>query len=171
MQRFVIAATAALALAFGPAAAMAQVKTLAAGKAWSAYSMPDKSGPICYLVGKPVKSTPANATRGSVDAMISHRVGEQAWYVVTFNLGYAAKPDAKAELAIDGKKFALFIDKDAAWAPDSTSDKIIALALSRGKTATLKAVSARGTATTDTYNLAGFGDALKTIDTACKAPR
>jgi len=170
MQRWI--AVLALPLVLFATSAMAQeIKTLETGKIWSAYTVPEKGGPTCYLVGKPASSDPASVPRSRVDAMISHRVGEKAYNVVTFNLGYAAKKDAKAELVIDGKKYALFVDNDAAWTASAATDKAVTEALARGKTAVVKAASARGTATTDTYDLTGFGQALKAIDTACKVRR
>ncbi len=169
MQRLLAALVLPLILAATGAAA--QVKTVATGKIWSAYSLPAKGGPTCYLVGQPSKSDPANAQRSRVDAMVSHRISEKAYNVVTFNLGYAVKKDAKAELAIDGKKYPLFLDNEAAWTPNAATDKAVTEALARGNTATVKAVSARGAATTDTYDLTGFGQALKAIDAACKVKR
>ncbi|MDE2230052.1 MAG: hypothetical protein KGL11_13575 [Alphaproteobacteria bacterium] len=169
MQRFAVI----LALPFVVVAtgASAQLKILETGTIWSAYSLPNKGGPTCYLVGKPDKSTPPTAQRSRVDAMVSHRVAEKAYNVVTFNLGYAVKKDAKAELTIDGKKYGLFVDNDAAWTPNAATDKAVTEALARGSTATIKAVSAHGTATTDTYDLTGFGKALKAIDATCKVKR
>src|SRR5487761_285585 len=153
MQRLLAALGLPLILAATGAAA--QGKTGATGKIWSAYSLPAKGGPTCYLVGQPSKSDPANAQRSRVDAMVSHRISEKAYNVVTFNLGYAAKKDAKAELVIDGRKYALFVDNDAAWTASAATDKAVTEALAHGKSAILKATSARGTATTDTYDLAG----------------
>jgi hypothetical protein len=140
-------------------------------KGWMAYSNPDKGGKTCYLAGHPAKTLPSGASRGRVDAVIAHRLSDKAYNVVTFDLGYTAKDGTKAELKIDGKKYQLFIEKDAAWAPDSPTDKAITEALARGKAATLKAVSARGVATTDTYLLDGFGTALAAIDKACNYKR
>ena len=167
MHRFVFA----LALPFvliATIAAAAPIKTLETGKVWSAYSLPEKGGPTCYLVGKPTKSTPANAQRSRVDAMVSHRVAEIAYNVVTFNLGYPVKKNAKAELTVDGKKYALFLDNDAAWTPNATTDKTVTEALARGNTAVVRATSTHGTTTTDTYDLTGFSQALKAINAACK---
>ena len=170
MQRWI--AVLALPLVLFATSAMAQeIKTLESGKIWSAYTAPEKGGPTCYLVGKPASSEPASVPRSRVEAMVSHRVGEKAYNVVTFNLGYAAKKDAKAELVIDGKKYALFVDNDAAWTASAATDKAVTEALARGKSAVVKAASAHGTATADTYDLAGFGQALKAIDTACKVKR
>lgn len=166
MHRFAIAL--ALPLILIATGAEAPIKTLETGKFWSAYNLPEKGGPTCYLVGKPTKSTPANAPRSRVDAMVSHRVAEKAYNVVTFNLGYPVKKDAKAGVTIDGKKYPLFLDNDAAWTPNATTDKAVTEALARGSTAVVKATSARGTTTTDTYDLTGFGQALKAINAACK---
>ena len=128
MQRWI--AVLALPLVLFATSAMAQeIKTLETGKIWSAYTVPEKGGPTCYLVGKPASSDPASVPRSRVDAMISHRVGEKAYNVVTFNLGYAAKKDAKAELVIDGKKYALFVDNDAAWTASAATDKAVTEAL------------------------------------------
>ena len=166
MTRFLTAL--ALPLILISTSAATPIKTLATGKIWSAYSLAEKGGLTCYLVGSPAKSEPAASERAHVDAMVSHRLAEKAYNVVTFNLGYAAKKDAKAELAIDGKKYTLFIDNGAAWTADAATDKAVTGALARGKIATLKAVSERGMATTDTYDLSGFDEALKAINTACK---
>jgi len=148
------------------AAAAAQPATLLAGKAWSAYAEGDKNAKTCYLAGKPAKNARAGA-----GLMVSHRLAEKAFNVVTFNLGYAAKDGANAELAIDGKKFQLFIEKNAAWSPDAPTDAAITKALEHGKTATLKASPVRGAATTDTYALAGLAPALAAIDKACGVKR
>ncbi|HXP13587.1 MAG TPA: invasion associated locus B family protein [Stellaceae bacterium] len=140
-------------------------------KGWLAYSYHEKGGKTCYLAGHPAKTLPSGAARGRVDAVIAHRLGDKAYNVVTFDLGYAAKDGTKAELAIDGKKYQLFVEKNAAWASDSPTDKAITEALARGRAATLKAISARGVATTDTYLLDGFGQALEAIDKACNYKR
>lgn len=144
---------------------------LGGAKGWEAYSFPEKGGKTCYLAGHPAKTLPSGAARGRVDAVIAHRLGDKAFNVVNFDLGYAAKDGAKAELIIDGKKYQLFIEKNAAWSPDSPTDKAITEAMARGKSAVLKASSARGVATTDTYSLDGLATALALIDKACSIKR
>jgi hypothetical protein len=150
-----------------PPPSAASPSAIGGAKGWAAYSYPDKGGKTCYLAGHPAKSLPQGAPRTRIDAVIAHRLSDKAFNVVTFDLGYAAKDGTKAELSIDSKKYQLFIEKDAAWAPDSPTDKAVTEALARGHTAILKAISARGTATTDTYALDGFAAALAAIDKAC----
>lgn len=146
-------------------------KSLGGTNGWAAYSASEKSTLVCYVVGRPAKSLPANASRGRVDLQVTHRPGEKALNVVDFELGYAAKTGSSAELDIDGKKFTLFTNKESAWVSDVVSDKAVANALAKGKQAVIKATSERGTATTDTYSLAGFGQALAFADKACKVKR
>jgi hypothetical protein len=168
-----LAACAAAPAAAAPAAVAQDAATqqLLAAQSWSALAYSDKGGKVCYLVGTPEKSEPAGLSRGRVDLYITHRPGEKALNVVHFDAGYPYKPGVSADLEIDGKKFTLFTDKDAAWASDSATDKAITEALAKGKRASLKGSSARGTATTDTYVLGGFDKALAAIDKACGVKR
>jgi hypothetical protein len=154
-----------------PKPADAGPKSLGGTKGWAAYSAGEKASLVCYVVGKPTKSVPANAARGRVDAQITHRPTEKAVNVVDFELGYTAKPGSSAELDIDGKKFSLFTNKESAWASDAATDKLLTSALAKGKQAVVKATSERGTATTDTYSLDGFGPALALADKACNVKR
>ncbi len=141
------------------------------GKGWDAYSYTEKSAKVCYLFGAPEKKDPANLSRGRVDLVVTDRPGEKTLNVVNFDLGYPVKPGSTAELEIDGKKSALFTVKDAAWANDAAEDKAVTEALGKGHRAILKASSARGTATTDTYTLDGFKTALDAIDKTCGVKR
>jgi hypothetical protein len=165
-----VAAPARLAAA-APAAPDNATQQLVAEQGWTALAYAEKEGKVCYLVGTPEKSEPANLSRGRIDLYVTHRPGEKALNVVHFDAGYPYKDGSSADLDIDGKKFTLFTDKDSAWAADSATDKAITEALDKGKHATLKGSSARGTATTDTYALAGFDKALGAIDKACGVKR
>jgi hypothetical protein len=146
-------------------------RQIGGAQAWAAFAYTDKGGKVCYLVGHPAKSDPANASRGRVDALVTHRPGENAVNVVTFDVGYPFKEGADAELEVDGKKFTLFTEKEAAWARDAATDKQIVAALGKGTKAVLKGTSARGTATVDTYSLAGFGTTVALIDKVCGVKR
>jgi putative intracellular protease/amidase len=145
--------------------------SLGGAKAWAAYTASEKNSVVCYVVGKPTKSQPATVPRRRVDVQVTHRPGEKQLNVVDFELGYTVKTGSSAELVIDGKKFTLFTNKDSAWASDPATDKAVTNALAKGKQATLKAVSDRGTSTTDTYSLAGFGPTLALADKACNVKR
>jgi hypothetical protein len=172
MLRIALAAAAALIL-IAPARAQTAGATTHIGgaKGWDAYEYGAGNAKVCYLAGEPEKSEPKGISRGRVDLYVTHRPAEKSWNVVEFHLGYPAKPGAPADLDIDGRKFQLFTDKESAWTNDPAADKAVTETLAKGRHAILRAVSARGTATTDTYALDGFRDALAAIDKACGAKR
>jgi len=182
--------TLALALGLAPLAASAQAAKPAAGtrppaakptapapadntnhlgdaKGWSAFAGPDRGGKACYVVGRPVKSEPTKVKRGDVYVYVTHRSADKSFNVVSFTAGYSFKDGSDVDLSIDGQGFDLFTNKDTAWARDSATEKAIIDAMIKGRQAVVKGTSARGTATTDTYSLAGFGQVLTLIDKAC----
>lgn len=147
------------------------ITKLGGAEGWDAFSDTVKSHKICYLIGKPSKSEPANAKRGPIYASVTHRPSEKRTNEVSFTVGYLFKEGSDAELTIDGKKFSLFTNKEGAWAQDAATDKAVVEALAKGKQAVIKGTSVRGTQTTDTYNLTGFSQALAQIDKACGVKR
>ena len=147
------------------------VSKLGGAQGWDAYSDTEKGHKICYLVGEPSKSEPANAKRNKIYASVTHRPAEKVSNEVSFNAGYLFKDGSDAELIVDGRKFSLFTNKDSAWSRDAATDKAVVEALAKGKTAVLKGTSARGTETTATYSLAGLTQALGQIDKACGVKR
>jgi len=178
MQRFALVLAAGLLLAGADAVAAEGatapgqgVSRIGTAKGWEAYADNLKGGKVCYLIGKPSKSEPANAKRSAIYASVTHRPAEKRLNEVSFTSGYLFKEGSDAELAVDGKKFSLFTDKEGAWTRDPASDKAVVEALAKGKQAVIKGVSARGTATTDIYSLDGFGQALADIDKACGVKR
>jgi hypothetical protein len=153
------------------APAALQPKRLGTTDGWTAYASPEPNGEICYLVGSPTKSEPANLKRGAIHLLVTHNTADKTSNVVSFVAGYPLKDASDADLDVGGKKFSLFTKDDTAWARDSATDKAVVEAMQKGKQATIKGTSARGAATTDTYSLAGFAPALATIDNACKVKR
>lgn len=148
-----------------------QPQRLGSAQGWTAYSAPEKNGQICYIVGEPAKSEPANIKRDPVHLLVTHNTADKTNSVVSFIAGYGFKDGSAADLDIAGKKFSLFTKDDTAWARDAATDKAIVTAMLKAKQAVIKGSSARGTATTDTYALAGFGQVLGEIDRTCKVKR
>jgi len=146
-------------------------KRLAAAESWVAYASTEKGGQICYIVGQPAKSEPANAKRDPIHLLVTHNTVDKTMNVVSFIAGYKFKDGSEAPLTIGDKSFDLFTKDDTAWARDTATDKAIVSAMLKGKQAVIKGSSAKGTATTDTYDLAGFSKVLEEIDKACKVKR
>jgi hypothetical protein len=138
---------------------------------WTAFAYSEKSGKVCYLSGEPKKSEPAGGNRKRPLAMVTHRPGEKVANVVSLVEGYPLKEGSEVSLDIGGAKFDLFTKGDSAWARTPELDKSIVEAMAKGKQAIVKGAPQKGKATTDTYSLAGFAEALALIDKACDVKR
>jgi hypothetical protein len=103
--------------------------------------------------------------------MVTHRPDEKVASVVTFVEGYPLKESSDASLDVGGTKFDLFTKGDSAWAATADLDKTIVEAMTKGKQAIVKGTPQKGPATTDTYSLAGFAQAVALIDKACDVKR
>jgi hypothetical protein len=149
----------------------AQPQRLGAAQSWTAYVAREKTAQICYIVGEPAKSEPANVKRDPAHLLVTHNTADKTSDVVSFIAGYPFKEGSAPDLDIGGKKFSLFTKEDTAWARDAATDKAIVETMLKAKQAVVKGSSVRGTATTDTYTLAGFGQVLGEIDKTCKIKR
>ena len=146
-------------------------KPLGQSEGWAAYSAPEKNGKICYVVGEPSKSEPSNVKRDPVHLLVTHNTAEKTTNVVSFIAGYSFKEGSDATVDVDGKSFDLFTKGDTAWTRDGGTDKALVEAMIKGKEATIKGTSSRGTQTVDTYALTGFTQAIGDIDKACDVKR
>jgi Invasion associated locus B (IalB) protein len=154
-----------------PAAQATPAERVGAIESWTAYAYQEKSGKVCYLTGEPRKSEPALGRRQHSLMMVTHRPGEKVANVVSFVKGYPLKEGSSVVLDIGGAKFDLFTKGDSAWARTAELDKAIVEALTKGKQVIVKGIPQKGQATTDTYSLAGFAQALSLIDKACDVKR
>ncbi|HJT05662.1 MAG TPA: hypothetical protein VJ747_01975, partial [Stellaceae bacterium] len=67
------------------------IAKLGGAEGWDAFSDTVKGHKICYLIGKPTKSEPANAKRGPIYASVTHRPSEKRTNEVSFTVGYLFK--------------------------------------------------------------------------------
>ncbi|HEU0156461.1 MAG TPA: invasion associated locus B family protein [Stellaceae bacterium] len=154
-----------------PVATTSPTRRLGVADGWSAFTYREKSGQVCYLAADPRKTEPASMKRKPATAMVTHRPEEHVANVVSFVEGYPLKEGSDASLDIDGAKYDLFTKGDTAWSRTADTDKTIVEAMAKGKQAVIKATPQKGTQTSDTYSLAGFGKALALIDKACGVKR
>lgn len=150
-------------------AAPAKPETVKLGsfKNWHAYQLNERDGRICYLHGIPAKQEPGNLRRGEVYLLVTHKPARKIRNEVSVFFGYPLKPQTDVEAMVGKDVVKLFTHEEAAWAPDAAFDALLVDTLKKGKTLQVKGESARGSRTTDSYDLAGFNDALKAIDRAC----
>ncbi|SFP76856.1 hypothetical protein SAMN05216419_101833 [Nitrosomonas cryotolerans] len=134
---------------------------------WTAYVFMENKNKVCYMLSQPKKEEGNYKQRGDIFALITHRPAEGSKHVFSYNAGYPYKPDSEVTVRIDGQNFTLFTQGESAWASDEATDSKLALAIQRGSSLTVKGLSMRGTATTDTFGLKGSSAAYKAISAEC----
>lgn len=164
------AAYAILGLVLAALPAYAQdVKVISTTGKWTAYTYQEDGKTVCYVASKPIKSEGNYKSRGEVMVLVTHRPAENALNVVSIVAGYQYQQDSDASLQIGSRKFAFFTFGERAWARDTQTDKAAVEAMVKGNSMTVKGASSRGTPTTDTFSLQGFGAAYKAIGESCAA--
>ena len=165
---------------FGCASALASVFTLVAATAssagtalgkhgdWEAFTEQESGKLICYMGAEPIKSVGKYTNRGRTFLLITHRPAEKSKNVISLQAGYRFKKTSEVKLVIGESSFKLFTDEQWAFAANSATDDDLVKSMIRGAALIVKAVSSRGTQTTDTYSLRGFTAAYKAIGKACK---
>ncbi len=123
---------------------------------------------ICFAASQPKSKEPAGANRAKVVLYVSAWPKDGVKAEFSAKLGYRLSPTAPVSATIDDTAFRLFADDDRAYVADAAEEAKLIEAMRKGSKLVLQATSTRGTQTTDTYSLAGFGQALDAITSACR---
>lgn len=165
------------AAAFGAPAAQAQAQGAPAagapvelGKfgAWNAYAATSKGGKVCYALAQPATRKPGGLNRDPAYFFVSNRPKENVRNEISVIIGFPVKPDSEVEVDVDRKDFTLYTRADGAFMRSAEEEKTLVAALTRGRSMTVKSVSARGRTTTDSYPLSGLKGAVERIDRECR---
>ncbi len=146
----------------------ADPKNLGKYGSWQAY----KKGDICYMVSLAKKSEGKYTKRGQVYAVITHRPKINSKNVLSLHAGYCFPKAGEIKVTIKssrGNKIVkMFTEGEVAWWQDTKTDNMMTDQITKkGSEMIVEGKSARGTATKDTYSLAGTLKAYKAICKAC----
>jgi invasion protein IalB len=168
---------------FAPAVAMAQPKPPANPAAqatllgqygdWGAYSATPNGHKVCFALSKPTSSqdnppnrrTAANPVYLFISSRPEEKVSNEISILVT---GYTFKPNSEAAVAVGGAAFAMYTQNDGAWVKNAAEEAKLIDAMRKAPDIVVKAMTARGTQTTDTFSLKGIGQALDRISQECR---
>ncbi|MEQ1889080.1 MAG: invasion associated locus B family protein [Alphaproteobacteria bacterium] len=156
-----------LALILGAQPVSAAQTLLGSNRDWDAFTVTEGKTKSCYMRAAPAKSEPAGAKRSDIYLFITHRPASKVTNEVSVIAGYPFKPGSAATMTIGKQKFSLFTEGDGAWIEKPADEARLIAAMQQGDKLTISGTSQRGTKTTDTYSLAGFSAALKSINEAC----
>ncbi|PCH98455.1 MAG: hypothetical protein COB84_02100 [Rhodobacteraceae bacterium] len=171
---FALACGLTLAVSFGSTSLFAQTsdKVVDSKSDWSVFVEP--SPKRCWIVSKPTKTVntrggkPVVVNRSDIRFFVTFLPGQGVQGEVSFTGGYPFKPDSKVVMSIGSSKYDFYVDGEYAWPESRAIDNQIRSSMKRGSAATLKAQSARGTVTQDTFSLVGFTAALAEAEKRCK---
>lgn len=140
---------------------------LGSSRDWDAFVVTEGKTKSCYLRAAPGKSEPAGSKRGDVYLFVTHRPASKITNEISVIAGYPYKAGSDASINVGKEKFSLFTENDGAWVEKPEDEARLLVAMKQSDRLTVTGTSQRGTKTTDTYSLAGFSAALKTINKAC----
>jgi Invasion associated locus B (IalB) protein len=137
---------------------------------WGAYTASPGGKKICFAIAKPISSEtkPPNRPRNPPYMFISTRPADKVTNEVSIIIGYPFKPNSEATAEVGPTAYALYTQGDGAWIKNAAEESHMVDAMRAGQSAIVKAVSARGAQTTDTFSLKGLSQALDRTQQECK---
>jgi len=138
---------------------------------WGAYSAATPNGKkVCFALSKPSssKTIPPNRPRDPAYAFVSTRPAEKVFNEVSVMIGYLLKPGSDSTLEVGGAAYAMYTQGDGLWIKNAAEEERMVEAMRRSSDAVIKAVSAKGTETTDVFSLKGLSQALDRIAQDCR---
>jgi hypothetical protein len=147
-----------------------QPKLLGQYAEWGAYTASPSGKKVCFTISKPTSSqtNPPNRPRNPVYMFISTRPADKVTNEVSIIIGYPFKPGSEASAQVGSTSFALYTQQDGAWIKNAAEEAQMVDAMRGGDNAIVKGESAKGTQTTDTFNLKGVSQALDRMAQECK---
>lgn len=135
-------------------------------KSWSVFATHGKNR-TCYALARPTTRSPASLKRDDAYIFISTRPAEKVRDEVSVIMGFALKPNADPKADIGGASYDLVAKGANAWVKDPAQEGAFIEAMKKKGKLTVKAVSAKGNASTDVYETGGLGDALARVHKEC----
>ena len=141
--------------------------TFGSGKAWQAKQYGEGDSKICFMISKPIQTSPTGLNRGDHALMLSNFVSDGIKHEQSIEAGYTFKAKGMDKETIKANTYKFFTIKDRAWLTDEHNSSQLIKDLKNGSRVKVQSISSRGTKITDTYSLIGFTNSLSAIDKAC----
>ena len=137
---------------------------------WGAYTAAPSGKKVCFALAKPTssKTNPPNRPRDPAYAFISTRPAEKVANEVSIMIGYPDKPGSDSTLDVGGASYAMYTQGDGLWIKNAAEEAKLVEAMRKGADVTVKAVSGKGTQTTDVFSLKGLSQALDRVAQECR---
>ncbi|WP_370931482.1 invasion associated locus B family protein [Bartonella sp. DGB1] len=132
---------------------------------WGSYKFIDVNNKkICYILSKPIRSSPDNVNHGENYFLVTKRnVVNNSTNEPQIIAGYNFKKASKVIVTIDSSKFVFFTEDNFAWLANPAEEATFINTMRKGSTMEIQATSARGTSTKYSYSLKGVTSGLQNI--------
>lgn len=134
---------------------------------WALYTDGKSPHKFCFVTSEPKSSEPADTAREAPRIYISAWPAEGIKSEVSIRLGFPPKKASEISASVAPASFRLFAADERAYVQDQTQELKLVEAMKKGSKLTVSATTATGTAITDTYSLAGLGQALQELQKTC----
>ncbi len=166
-MRFIVLFTAVLMAT--AAGAQAPLTILGTFSNWTAYTLTDAAGKVCYVASEPSATETKAKGRDDVFLMITHRPQKNEFDVLSMKAGYTYQKGSRPTIKVDANRvISLKSYEDSAWSPNAETDGKLIAQMKKGGKAVVSGTSVRGTKTADTFSLRGLTKALEAADKACE---
>jgi len=137
---------------------------------WGAYSASAGGNKVCFASAKPSSSEtdPPGRSRSSPYMFISARPSDKVSKEVSIIIGYTFKLKSDASLEVGSASFALATRQDGAWIKNPAEENNLVEAMRTAQNAVLRGESAKGSRSTDIFELKGLAEALNRSEQDCK---
>ncbi len=134
---------------------------------WTLYADNATPKTVCFIAAQPQAVEPLGANRGPIFFYISAWPKDGVRTEPSIKVGYPLHATKEMTVAVGTDTFKLFAKGERGFVSDATEEQKFVDALKKASTAIVKATSAKGTATTDTYSLSGLNKALEKMAETC----
>lgn len=121
----------------------------------------------CYALAQPKDRAPAALKRDPAYVFISSRPGENVRNEVSIIMGFPLKESGESRAEVAGSNFDLVVKGTNAWIKNLADETRFIEALKKGSKLVVRAPSAKGNVTTDSYSLSGLSQALEKVQKEC----
>jgi hypothetical protein len=135
---------------------------------WGAFLAEAGKEKTCYALAQPKERDPASLRRDPAYVFISTRPGENIRNEVSIIMGFKMKDGGDAQAEVGDASFDLISKGTNAWVKNPAKEGELIEAMKKGAKLVVKAASARGKMTTDSYSLSGLTQALDRVRKECR---
>jgi hypothetical protein len=135
---------------------------------WGAFVAQGGKDKTCYALARPKDRSPAGLNRDPAYVFISTRPAEKVREEVSIIMGFPVKEDGGAKAEVGAASFDLVAKGPNAWIKNQAEESKFVDTLKKGSKLVVRAPSAKGRVTTDTYSLSGVAQALEQAQKECQ---